>query len=69
MEMKKVNGGSIRAIGYDDKRRALVVELSAGTFEYASVSPEMWRRFSTSASMQSFFRDQIDEVFNKRRIK
>jgi hypothetical protein len=67
--MKKVNGGSIRAIGYDDKRRALVVELPAGTFEYASVSSEMWRRFSTSASMQSFFRDQIDEVFSKRRIK
>jgi hypothetical protein len=69
MEMKKVNVGSIRAIGYDDKRRTLVVELSAGIFEYASVSAEMWRRFSTSASIQSFFRDQIDEVFSKRRIK
>jgi KTSC domain len=69
MEMKKVNGGTIRAIGYDDKRHALAVELSGGTFEYASVSSEMWRRFSTSASMQSFFRDQIDEVFSKRRIK
>ncbi len=69
MEMKKVNGGSIRAIGYDDKRRALVIELSAGTYEYASVSAEVWRRFSTSASMQSFFRDQIDDVFSKRRIK
>jgi hypothetical protein len=69
MAMKKVNGGSIRAIGYDDKRRALVVELSTGTYEYASVSAEMWRRFSTSASMQSFFRDQIDEHFSKRRVK
>ena len=67
--MKKVNGGSIRAIGYDDKRRALCIELSAGTYEYANVSSEMWRRFSTSASMQSFFRDQIDDVFSKRRIK
>jgi len=69
MEMKKINGGSIRAIGYDDKRRVLVIELSAGTYEYASVSSEMWRRFSTSASLQSFFRDQIDEHFSKRRVK
>ena len=69
MEMKKVNGGTIRAIGYDDKRRVLLVELSAGTFEYASVSSEIWRRFSTSASMLSYYRDNIEDVFSKRRIK
>lgn len=69
MDMKKVNGGSIRAIGYDDKRRALVIELSAGTYEYANVSSEVWRRFSTSASMQSYYRDNIEEVFSKRRVK
>ena len=69
MEMKKVNAGSIRAIGYDDKRRVLAVELSAGTFEYGNVSSEMWRKFSTSASMQSFYRDQVDEQFSKRRVR
>lgn len=69
MEMKKVSGGTIRAIGYDDKRRVLLVELSAGTFEYASVSSEIWRRFSTSASMLSYYRDNIEDVFSKRRIK
>ena len=69
MDMKKVNGGTIRAIGYDDKRRVLLVELSAGTFEYASVSSEIWRRFSTSASMLSYYRDNIEDVFSKRRIK
>ena len=69
MEMKKVNAATLRAIGYDDKRRVLVVEQSAGTWEYANVSPEIWRRFSTSSSLASFFRDNIDEEFNKRRIK
>ena len=69
MEMKKVSGGTIRAIGYDDKRRVLLVELSAGTLEYASVSSEIWRRFSTSASMLSYYRDNIEDVFSKRRIK
>ena len=69
MEMIKVNAATLRAIGYDDKRRLLVVEQSSGTYEYANVSPEIWRRFSTASSITSFFRDNIDEDFNKRRIR
>lgn len=69
MEMKKVNAANLRAIGYDDKRRVLVVEQSAGTFEYSNVSPEIWRRFSTSSMMGSFFKDTIEEDYQKRRIK
>ena len=69
MEMKKVSAGNIRAIGFDDKRRVLVIELSSGTFEYANVSPEVWRRFSTASSMASFFKDTIEEDYQKRRIK
>jgi aryl-alcohol dehydrogenase-like predicted oxidoreductase len=69
MEMKKVSAANLRAIGYDDKRRVLVVEQSAGTWEYANVSPEVWRRFSTSSSIASFFRDTIEEDYQKRRIK
>ncbi len=69
MEMKKVSAANLRAIGYDDKRRVLVVEQSAGTWEYSNVSPEVWRRFSTSSSIASFFRDTIEEDYQKRRIK
>ena len=69
MEMKKVSAGNIRAIGFDDKRRVLVIELSSGTFEYANVSSEVWRRFSTASSMASFFKDTIEEDYQKRRIK
>ena len=69
MEMKKVSVGSLRAIGYDPARRVLVVEQSAGTFEYTNVSAEVWRRFSTSSSMGSFFKDTIEEDYQKRRIK
>ncbi len=69
MEMKKVNAANLRAIGYDDKRRVLVVEQSAGTFEYSNVSLEIWRRFSTSSMMGSFFKDTIEEDYQKRRIK
>ena len=69
MEMKKVNAANLRAIGYDDKRRVLVVEQSSGTYEYNNVSTEVWRRFSTSSSLASFFKDPIEEDYQKRRIK
>ena len=69
MEMKKVSAGNLRAIGYDDKRKVVVVEQSSGTFEYANVSADVWRRFATSSSLQSFFKDTIEEDYQKRRIK
>ena len=69
MEMKKVSGANLRAIGYDEKRRVLMVEQSSGTYEYANVSAEVWRRFSTSSMMGSFFKDTIEEDYQKRRIK
>ena len=69
MEMKRINAANLRMIGYDDKRRVLVVELSSGTFEYANVSAEVWRRFSGASSMASFFKDTIEEDYQKRRIK
>lgn len=69
METKKVSAGNLRSIGYDAAKRVLVVEQSSGTFEYANVSAEVWRRFSTSSNLLSFFRDTIEEDYQKRRIK
>ncbi len=69
MEMKRLNGGSLRAAGYDEARRALVVELTSGTFEYAGVSQDTWRRLASSSSPWSFFRDNIEEEFSARRIR
>ena len=69
MEMKRLNGGSLRAAGYDEARRALVVELTSGTFEYAGVSSDTWRRLASSSSPWSFFRDNIEEEFSARRIR
>jgi hypothetical protein len=69
MEMKRLNAGNLRAAGYDDKTRRLVVELSSGTFEYAGVPPEMWRRLSTSSSPWSYFRDNIEEELAAKRLR
>jgi len=69
VETKKVSVGNLRSISYDSAKRVLVVEQSSGTFEYANVSPEVWRRFSTASSMLSFFKDTIEEDYQKRRIR
>lgn len=69
MEMKRLTGGSLRAAGYNEREQLLVVELTAGTFQYTGVSPEIWRRFSTASSPWSFFRDNIEEEFVAKRIR
>jgi hypothetical protein len=70
MEMKAVNAGNLRAIGYNEADRALRVELAGGALiEYSGVSSEVWRRLSTSSSMWSYFRDNIEENYSERRIR
>ena len=70
MEMKQVNAGKLRAIGYDAGGRTLRVEFDDRRLvEYAGVPSETWRRLSTAASMWSFFRDNIEENYAERRIR
>jgi hypothetical protein len=69
MEMKRLSGCNLRAAGYDDNNRVLVVELSAGTFHYSGVTPETWRRFIGASSPWSFFRDNIEEEYPAKRIR
>ena len=69
MEMKRLSGDNLRAAGYDERGRRLVVELTSGTFEYAGVTPEVWRRFSGASSPWSYYRDNIDEEYVAKRIR
>jgi hypothetical protein len=64
MEMKRINAGKLRAIGYDPKQRTLRVEFDDGSaIDYANVGSEVWKRFSTSGAAWSFYRDNIEEEF------
>jgi len=64
MEMKKINAGKLRAIGYDPRGRILRVEFDDGNaIDYSGVGSEVWRRFSTSGAAWSFYRDNIEEEF------
>jgi hypothetical protein len=68
MEMKRMNAGKLRAIGYDARERILRVELEGGlAIDYSGVGNEVWRKLSTSASPWSYYRDNIEEEFSGRR--
>lgn len=69
MEMKRLNATGLRAAGYDERDRKLVVETTSGTFEYANVSPEIYRRLMSSPSPASYFKDAIEEEFTPRRLR
>ena len=64
MEMRRINAGKLRAIGYDPKERVLRVEFDDGSaIDYSGVGNEVWKRFSTSGAAWSFYRDNIEEEF------
>ena len=69
MEMKRLNGTGLKAAGYDERSRKLVVETTTGTFEYANVSPEIYRRLMSSPSPASYYRETIEEDFTGRRVR
>lgn len=69
MEMKKINSGKLRAIGYDARARLLQVQLDDGCMlQYSGVGDEVWRRFSTSGSAWSYYRDNVEEEFTVKRV-
>ena len=69
MEMKKINSGKLRAIGYDAPTRMLQVQFDGGsTVQYGGVGEDTWRRFSSSRAAWSFYRDNIEEEFTAKRV-
>ncbi len=69
MEMKKINSGKLRAIGYDARAHLLQVQLDDGsTLQYSGVGEDLWRRLSSSGAAWSFYRDNIEEEFAAKRV-
>jgi hypothetical protein len=69
MEMKRLSASGLKSAGYDERSRKLVVETTAGTFEYENVSPEIYRRLMSSPTPGSYYREAIEEEFTPRRVK
>ncbi len=67
--MKRLNAQGLKAAGYDERNRKLVVETATGTFEYSNIAPEVYRRLMTSPTPASYYKEAIEEEFTPRRIK
>lgn len=69
MEMKGIDSGKLRAIGYDARTKTLQVLLDNGSkLQYSGVGEDLWRRFSSSGAAWSFYRDNIEEEFTAKRV-
>ncbi len=69
MKMTNISAGKLRAIGYDAGTHTLHVKLDDGSLlEYTGIGDDLWRRFKSSGSPWSFYRDNIEEDFTPRRI-
>jgi len=69
MEMKRLNAAGLKAAGYDERNRRLVVETTTGTFEYSNIAPEVYRRLMSSPSPATYYKESIEDEFTPRRIR
>lgn len=69
MEIKLINSGKLRAIGYDSRERNLQVTFDNGdTLQFSDVSADIWHRFKTTDAAWSFYRDNIEAAFDGKRV-
>ena len=70
MERKRINSGTLRAVGYDVRNRVLEIEFTSGSVvQYAGVGEDLYRGLMASASAASYFKDRIEEDFPAKRIR
>ncbi len=70
IERKPIRRGGIRAAGYDRASRILEIEFDNGSVvQHSGVGEEIARRFLASASPASYYRDNIEEEFGRRRVR
>jgi hypothetical protein len=70
MERKKVSSSQIRSVGYDASAQLLEVEMSDGTvWQYSRVPSETYRRLMAAPTIASYYRDQIEEEFSRKRVR
>jgi YD repeat-containing protein len=70
MERKKISSSQIRSVGYDASAQTLEVELTDGSiWQYSKVPSEVQRRLLAAPSIVSYYRDNIEEEYSRRRVK
>lgn len=70
IERKPIRRGGIKSAGYDRSARVLEIEFDNGSvIQHTGVGDEIARRFLSSGSPASYYRDNIQDEFTQRRVK
>jgi hypothetical protein len=70
IEHKPIRRGGIKSAGYERSARILEIEFDSGSIiQYSGVGDEIARRFLSSTSPMSYYKDVIDEEFSQKRVK
>ena len=70
IERKPIRRGGIKSAGYDRGARVLEIEFDNGSvIQHTAVGEEIARRFLSSASPASYYKDNIQEEFTIRRVR
>src|SRR5512141_184435 len=70
IERKPIRRGGIKSAGYDRDNRILEIEFDNGSVvQHTAVGEEIARRFISSSSPASVYKDTIQEEFTIKRIK
>lgn len=70
IEHKPIRRGGIKSAGYDRGARVLEIAFDNGqVIQYSGMGEEIARRFLSSSSPGSYFKDTIEEEFTARRVK
>jgi hypothetical protein len=70
MQRKPINRGGIRSAGYDRSSRVLEIEFDNGSvIQHTAVGEEIARRFLSSSSPASLYKDTIQEEYTIKRVK
>ncbi|GAA5171180.1 KTSC domain-containing protein [Viridibacterium curvum] len=66
---QSIGRGGIRSAGYDRASRLLEIEFEGGRIvQHTGVGDEIARRFLSSGSPASYYRDNIEEEFPQKRL-
>jgi KTSC domain len=70
IERKSIRRGGIKSAGYDRGSRVLEIEFDNGSvIQHTAVGEEIARRFLSSSSPASVYKDTIQEEFTIKRVK
>ena len=70
IERKSIRRGGIKSAGYDRNQRVLEIEFDNGqVIQHTAVGEEIARRFLSSSSPASVYKDTIQEEYTVRRVK